>query len=407
MRWQTVSLSLRFLLLLTSVPTPSAALTVVISQGATTLVTRQSLVTQPDPTTMVPTTVVDLSGIPATTLNGFTITCSLCSDPVTAAPLIPQAMAQQSGSVEKVILDNVTITAPATCSGAAPCSLTITASSDPSDFPTAKPPGGYPSGVLMSGFFSGPASVSPAGDTISGVGRGQGDVINATPGGGPADTEVSMPSSCTGSLNCAFTATTTTNSFNDQIAETIQLNCGPEALSCTPSLTSQVRVTFVNPGDSVDLPFATGQSRTHAAAPLIEPAGVLVPFSAGAPFATFSPKMVNIIGLTNFKVEAPFTLNAASNGIDPLREFVNFQVGTYAATIPPGSFSKNAQGFFVFNGFNRGVALQAVLIPLGGADWEFQVEGRGANLTGTENPVPVGLTIKDDTGTASVTARFR
>ena len=62
----------------------------------------------------------------------------------------------------------------------------------------------------------------------------------------------------------------------------------------------------------------------------------------------------------------------------------------------------------MFKGVIDGVRLEAVLRSLIlGNDYEFTVEGKGADLTGTENPVTVGLTIGDDSGSKTIKAKIK
>jgi hypothetical protein len=106
-----------------------------------------------------------------------------------------------------------------------------------------------------------------------------------------------------------------------------------------------------------------------------------------------------------FEMTAIFTLGPNNNGIAPLTEAVTVQVGTFATTIPADSFTLR-KGRFTFEGVINGVKLEAVLRPLIlGNDYEFKVEGKGADLTGTTNPVTVGLTIGDDSGSTTIRAK--
>ena len=108
-----------------------------------------------------------------------------------------------------------------------------------------------------------------------------------------------------------------------------------------------------------------------------------------------------------FEMTAIFTLGPNNNGIAPLTEAVTVQVGAFATTIPAGSF-KQKKGRFMFEGVIDGVRLEAVLRSLIlGNDYEFTVEGKGADLTGTENPVTVGLTIGDDSGSKTIKAKIK
>ncbi len=83
---------------------------------------------------------------------------------------------------------------------------------------------------------------------------------------------------------------------------------------------------------------------------------------------------------------------------------MTLQIGTFAVTIPPGSFTGTGFGPFTFGGAIGGVALKARTGATGTKRYAFGAAAQNANLTGTVNPVPVTLTIGDDSGTASVTA---
>jgi hypothetical protein len=115
-----------------------------------------------------------------------------------------------------------------------------------------------------------------------------------------------------------------------------------------------------------------------------------------------------------FELQSHFTLSStASNGIHPVTEPVTLQIGTFSITIPPGSFKKHEDGeddgedgSFTFHGVIDGVRLKALIKRTGTLRYAFHAEGKGANLTGTKNPVTVMLTIGDDSGTTSVKAEI-
>ena len=133
------------------------------------------------------------------------------------------------------------------------------------------------------------------------------------------------------------------------------------------------------------------------------------------PFAAFNANLEIELAEHEFEVKATFTLGAASDGINPLTEDVSLQIGTFSTTIPAGSFrfhpansgkgkGQGASARWTFEGVIDGVTLEAKITDLGGGMFEFKVEGEGANLTGTANPVTVTLTIGNDKGTTTVTA---
>jgi hypothetical protein len=89
---------------------------------------------------------------------------------------------------------------------------------------------------------------------------------------------------------------------------------------------------------------------------------------------------------------------------NPAAEPVTPQIGTFAVTIPSGSFTGKGFGPFYFAGTINGVALDVVIAPEGTKRYALRAGTRNASLTGTRNPVPVTLSIGVDSGTASVTA---
>jgi hypothetical protein len=81
-------------------------------------------------------------------------------------------------------------------------------------------------------------------------------------------------------------------------------------------------------------------------------------------------------------------------------------VCTFSTTIPAGSFTRDKAGQFTFNGTINGVALKVQISSLGGATFACTAEGKSADLTGTVNPVTVILTIGNDSGSTTTTAKF-
>ena len=111
-----------------------------------------------------------------------------------------------------------------------------------------------------------------------------------------------------------------------------------------------------------------------------------------------------------------FMLSSTAPAINPLTEPVTLQIGTLSTTIPAGSFKKHEHegedehdhedGFFSFHGVIDGVELGARITPTGTLRYTFDAGAKGANLTGTTNPVQVMLTIGGDSGATSVTAHI-
>jgi uncharacterized repeat protein (TIGR03803 family) len=128
------------------------------------------------------------------------------------------------------------------------------------------------------------------------------------------------------------------------------------------------------------------------------------------PFSAFSAKLdINLIKKPNqdsLRLQSDFTLGSASNGINPVTEAVTLQIGSFTTTIPAGSFEGKKFGPFEFHGTIDGVNLHVEIRPTGAKRYAFEAEAWHASLTGTTNPVPVTLTIGDDSGTTSIKANI-
>jgi hypothetical protein len=120
------------------------------------------------------------------------------------------------------------------------------------------------------------------------------------------------------------------------------------------------------------------------------------------PFASFTGKLGVTVSTGSFDLNSSFKLGTGSSGINPLTQAITLQIGPYSVTIPAGSFTRNNQGAYVFEGTTEGVSLQLRINPAGGNGYTLQAEGIGANLSGISNPVTVTLTIGDNTGSTKI-----
>ena len=99
-------------------------------------------------------------------------------------------------------------------------------------------------------------------------------------------------------------------------------------------------------------------------------------------------------------------VSTASNEIHPDTEPVKLQVGPFIATIAPGSFKRRWDRSYTFEGVISSVRLEARIELRNGFRYAFHAEAKGANLSGTTNPVQVSLGIGDDAGLTSVKVHF-
>ncbi len=96
-----------------------------------------------------------------------------------------------------------------------------------------------------------------------------------------------------------------------------------------------------------------------------------------------------------------FTLGAESKGVDPLTQEVRLSVGTFAVTIPAGSFkpvSGQASAAFLFEGIIAGTWMDVTLSQIEGKSFELKVEGRGEPAMEIVRPEFVTLMIGSNVG---------
>ena len=175
---------------------------------------------------------------------------------------------------------------------------------------------------------------------------------------------------------------------------------------------------FEGPIPGVTIPFLgitqlAGQSLRNAAASTSLAAtltNTTIATCGVIPFATFAARAAVVLRRKanddEFAIGALFTLGAASNGITPLNEPVTLELGTQHWTIPAGSFRQLIQGqnVFGFQGLIGMTSVDVAIAQLPNGSFSFDAAGRGATLTGTVNPVAVGLTIGNDSGSTAVVA---
>ncbi|MBV8359034.1 MAG: right-handed parallel beta-helix repeat-containing protein [Deltaproteobacteria bacterium] len=123
------------------------------------------------------------------------------------------------------------------------------------------------------------------------------------------------------------------------------------------------------------------------------------------PFSGFSASLKINPDTGGFYLAGRFTLGAGGT-IDPVKQPVAFSVGSYAVRLPAGSFVKYSNGYFyqkTVNGVFFCVFLKFTPYP-----WVYQllVERNGSTITDSLSPVPVTLTVGDDSGSIQMNATF-
>jgi len=131
--------------------------------------------------------------------------------------------------------------------------------------------------------------------------------------------------------------------------------------------------------------------------------GIAIANVRAVPLASLSPKLNVTVAQGVFNLNATFAPGSASTGINPVTQPVTLKIGPYSVTLPVGSFHLNPVGY-VYSGVINGTTLAVQIASLGGNQYSLKASGTGANLSGIANPVPVTLTIGNNTGKVSVTA---
>jgi uncharacterized repeat protein (TIGR03803 family) len=125
------------------------------------------------------------------------------------------------------------------------------------------------------------------------------------------------------------------------------------------------------------------------------------------PFSAFSAKLDITSGRSpGFQLSANLTQGAGATAINPVQQGMTLSVGTYTVAIPAGSFQALKKGVYAYQGTINGVALQVRISQTGTSSYLVQVDASGVNLSTLTNPVPVTLTLGQNSGTVNVTAQF-
>jgi hypothetical protein len=120
-------------------------------------------------------------------------------------------------------------------------------------------------------------------------------------------------------------------------------------------------------------------------------------------FTAFTAQLTVSSHQPKFTLQSNFTLGGTLNSIFPATEAVTLKIGTFAITIPPGSFTLTSPGTYSFFGVISGLTINAKITNTGGRSYTFDATAN-ANLGKMKSLTTVTLTIGNDTGTT--TARF-
>jgi YVTN family beta-propeller protein len=198
------------------------------------------------------------------------------------------------------------------------------------------------------------------------------------------------------------------DTVSNTIVKTVLVGANPSGVAVTPD---GVHVYVSNQGSNSVSVINTASNTVVATVPVAGPGAIsIIPPPQGVPFLAFSAKLDISLGRNPnqdaFDLGSSLILSSTSNGIHPDTEPVKLQVGPFIATIPAGSFRLREDRSYAFEGVINGVRLHAKIELMGGFRYAFHAQAKGANLSGTTNPVQISLGIGDDAGLTSVKAHF-
>ena len=106
-----------------------------------------------------------------------------------------------------------------------------------------------------------------------------------------------------------------------------------------------------------------------------------------------------------FYLGGGFTLGAGGS-IDPTKQPVAFSVGSYAIRLPAGFFVKHSTGYVYQKTVNRIFLRLFIKFTNTPGSYVLLANRIGGTVTGATSPVPVTLTVGNDSGTTQMNARF-
>jgi hypothetical protein len=237
--------------------------------------------------------------------------------------------------------------------------------------------------VLANGSFDASAGMYVSIDNVNGgIGLGSGAVWPATASGFPG--QPAYPFAHVFSASTAYDLKSTFSGIGSADQFQGALSCPGFPGSCAAPLALPLTdgTTF-----SMTLPSGNIENTVIATVlPLVNFAG----FGAQTTLGTND----------SFTVKGNFRLGRMSNGINPVQEPFTLTINGYTAALPAGSFESSSTGVYAFDGLVNGKSLYVQITSNGNLSYSFLATGTGSNLGG--RPFSVGLTIGDNTGTATL-----
>ena len=103
---------------------------------------------------------------------------------------------------------------------------------------------------------------------------------------------------------------------------------------------------------------------------------------------------------TKFEIRGGFTLGEKSNGINLFKEDVEFEIGSFAKTIPAGSFKEVKRGKIRYTETTDEFTGDVTVRIIGNSTFSLKIEGVSKFVTKSVRAEDITLKIGDDEGRA-------
>ncbi len=199
----------------------------------------------------------------------------------------------------------------------------------------------------------------------------------------------------------------------NQVTNTIPVGTDPLDIAITPDGKKAFVLNCTAPGTPCYTPYNDGTVSVidTATNKVVASIGVgkgpaAIAIIPDIPLSFFTSKLFISQSKSYFELLSNITLGSGADWLNPVTDPVTIQVGSFAATIPPGSFKGAQYGPWTFDGTVNGAVIHSVIWLTGTKQYQVLAKVQQANVAGAKNPVTVRLTLGPNSGTAQVTGKI-
>jgi hypothetical protein len=211
--------------------------------------------------------------------------------------------------------------------------------------------------------------------------------------------------------NAIYVIDLTSNSLRAQIPYVVPQGLALSSDGKTLFVASQVTETpIVGEIDTTSLASVGSILLVSGPVPPFEFGSSYIAIPAGTmEFASFAPKVILAPNSRAFAFDATFTLAATATALTPQTQSMILTVGGLTLTIPAGALQQkdSQQNKYHYAGTISNARLSVFLEGTNLGPYRVSVTGEDCDFSGTENPLPVSLTIGNNKGAANVNPDVR